>query len=64
MSEPAVDEPARTHRAHDVRSLVGCVPGEPNLAEALLAERRADREKDERRLVEIGAPHGADGEFA
>ena len=42
-------------RADDIRSLFGCLPGEPDLTEDLLAERRADRELEEARLARYGA---------
>ncbi|MDE0135869.1 MAG: hypothetical protein OXH86_10345 [Acidimicrobiaceae bacterium] len=49
------DEAAQTQigRADDVRSLMGCLPGEPSLAGALLAEREADREREDRRFDEL-----------
>lgn len=42
-------------RAGDVRSLIGCLAGEPDLIEALMAERRFDRELEEARLARHGA---------
>ncbi len=42
-------------RVGDIRSLIGILPSEPSLADELLAERRADRERDEARLVRYGA---------
>ncbi len=37
-------------RVADLRSLIGCLPSEPDLTEDLLAERRADREREEARI--------------
>ena len=42
-------------RVSDVRSLIGCLAGEPDLTDALMAERRFDRELEEARLARYGA---------
>ena len=42
-------------RADDVRSLFGCLPGEPSLTDDLLAERRFDRELEEARFARFEA---------
>ena len=38
-------------RAGDARSLIGCLAGEPSLTDALMAERRFDRELKETRFA-------------
>ena len=43
-------------RVCDVRSLIGIFADGPSLTEALMAERRADLEREEARLAAFGAP--------
>ena len=42
-------------RVADLSSLVGLLSGGPSLTEDLLAERRADREREEARVAAFGA---------
>ncbi|WP_420446662.1 AbrB/MazE/SpoVT family DNA-binding domain-containing protein [Candidatus Poriferisodalis sp.] len=42
-------------RVDDIRSLAGCLPSDPDLAVELLAERRADREREDAREAAFGA---------
>ena len=43
-------------RVDDIRSLIGIFADGPSLTEGLMAERRADREREEARFAEFGAP--------
>lgn len=42
-------------RSDDVRSLFGCLPGEPSLIDDLMAARRFDRELEEARYARYEA---------